>query len=732
MDDKDLKELLHHKYPDFDNKGKEICELAKEGKKKKFINKKLIFVPASLLVLIIIIIFVFIFNGNNGTKICEGVYVSAASFDLSSNIDLSVCEGIKQEERDDLIVILEEVHSGAFSNMWGYNHPFYFNFIEDNMSYIIYDNCFSYKGTDNNNAYYEDDNRYILWNKFNDWLKLSDENKKALLEDSAKQNVLIIIQKDNHNYGYIILELEAYYRGPIYSLCTKMSVLKSVIFPKVNGEYQKISNEQIIMLYKDSLGYKNPDDCITIINDILGVDGIKLPEGKLELIDKTNDNTLDSITLKVTGSSDYNEYHQYIEEYLGLLNYSNDTKTLRCDKIDNFDIYRNVNSIERYEFSLYYHKSYYLISVSHIKDSDNMHSSLSSFIIFDYFENNYGLNLSFLKNVKFIKSVNIKNDDNINRMEIYFDVYNFEEINANKELYYSYLNHIEEYIDKSYIKTELIKREANDNTNISNFNCEFTKVEQKDNKNEISSYFLYYSHDFDNKSYLFGVGAKEVINDVNYKDMWPNVVVQSAFNNKIDISDFEGNYISYLIAYDNNDNANKKVTIRLFGCDNNSINEYLEKFALLGFMKDANNVYKKTIQDNEADIIASIEVVIMNEYTDFIYRYEPVRIIASEYIEAALREYFGIEISKYIPIIITDDMQYITTNDYITIQVYGDIDNYLERYGNQLIKFGYRKIEYGYEYDIEGIGTIKINPYKVYTDPENYIIAIRIRLSMVN
>ena len=142
--------------------------------------------------------------------------------------------------------------------------------------------------------------------------------------------------------------------------------------------------------------------------------------------------------------------------------------------------------------------------------------------------------------------------------------------------------------------------------------------------------------------------------------MWPNVVVQSAFNNKIDISDFEGNYISYLIAYDNNDNANKKVTIRLFGCDNNSINEYLEKFALLGFMKDANNVYKKTIQDNEADIIASIEVVIMNEYTDFIYRYEPVRIIASEYIEAALREYFGIEISKYIPIIMTDDMQYKT------------------------------------------------------------------------
>ena len=256
MNDKEIKELLKHEYPEFDNKGNEIYELVSNKRKRPFFTRKMILMPVASVIITLLVVLVFTFSGNKGfKKICDGVYVSASTLDLSGEVDMSICEGIVEEPRNDLIVILEKEHSGAFSNMWGFRHPLYFKFPEKGISYYIYDNNFSYMSDNHNNSIYqEDDYRYIVWNRFEDWLNitqnLSNDEVDDLLEQYSQYYVLIAIKKNKENYGYIILEINAYYVEVNWNLTTKIEVIKSVIFPKIENKNQKVSNEQVIALFR--------------------------------------------------------------------------------------------------------------------------------------------------------------------------------------------------------------------------------------------------------------------------------------------------------------------------------------------------------------------------------------------------------------------------------------------------------------------------------------------------
>lgn len=259
MNDKEIKELLKHEYPECDNKGNEIYELVSNKRKRPFFTRKMILKPVASVIIALLVVFVFTFSGNKGfKKIFDGVYVSASTLDLSGEEDMSICEGIVEESRNDLIVILEEEHSGIFSSMWGFWHPLYFKFPEKGISYYIYDNNFSYMSDNHNNSIYqEDDYRYIVWNRFEDWFNitqnLSNDEVDDLLEQYSQYYVLIAIKKNKENYGYIILEINAYYVEVNWNLTTKIEVIKSVIFPKIENKNQKVSNEQVIALFRKEI-----------------------------------------------------------------------------------------------------------------------------------------------------------------------------------------------------------------------------------------------------------------------------------------------------------------------------------------------------------------------------------------------------------------------------------------------------------------------------------------------
>lgn len=256
MNDKEIKELLRHEYPEFDNKGNEIYELVSNKRKRPFFTRKMILMPVASVIIALLVVLVFTFSGNKGfKKICDGVYVSASTLDLSGEVDMSICEGIVEEPRNDLIVILEEEHYGAFSNMWGFRHPLYFKFPEKGISYYIYDNNFSYMSDNHNNSIYqEDDYRYIVWNKFENWCdeiqNLSNDEVDDLLEQYTSYYILVVIKKNEMNYGYIVLETNAYYKDTPFNLITNMKVVKSNIFSKQEGKYQKITEEQVKTLFK--------------------------------------------------------------------------------------------------------------------------------------------------------------------------------------------------------------------------------------------------------------------------------------------------------------------------------------------------------------------------------------------------------------------------------------------------------------------------------------------------
>ena len=99
MTDKEIKELLKHEYPEFDNKGKEIYELVSNKRKRPFFTRKMILMPVASVIIALSVVLVFTFSGNKGfKKICDGVYVSASTLDLSGEVDMSICEGIVLEE----------------------------------------------------------------------------------------------------------------------------------------------------------------------------------------------------------------------------------------------------------------------------------------------------------------------------------------------------------------------------------------------------------------------------------------------------------------------------------------------------------------------------------------------------------------------------------------------------------------------------------------------------------
>jgi len=92
-----------------------------------------------------------------------------------------------------------------------------------------------------------------LWNRFEDWLNITQNLSDDEVDDKCQYYVLIAIKKNKENYGYIILEINAYYVEVNWNLTTKIEVIKSVIFPKIENKNQMVSNEQVIALFRKEI-----------------------------------------------------------------------------------------------------------------------------------------------------------------------------------------------------------------------------------------------------------------------------------------------------------------------------------------------------------------------------------------------------------------------------------------------------------------------------------------------
>lgn len=187
---------------------------------------------------------------------------------------------------------------------------------------------------------------------------------------------------------------------------------------------------------------------INKVNDILSLEDFNLPNGNIKKVDEINNDTIKYVVVKIEESdTDYNTYKEYIDNYFQNINYKDATRKLRYDRINNFNIYRSSNEYSK--LSLYYNdvSNYYYISVSYYEED---YLGESAIILFDYFNRIYNLNLSFLKDVKFIKSISGFDGELGHNFEIYGKDVN----EINKDQYYTYLKDMEKVIDKDYIKTE--------------------------------------------------------------------------------------------------------------------------------------------------------------------------------------------------------------------------------------------------------------------------------------
>ena len=68
MNDKEIKELLKHEYPEFDNKGNEIYELVSNKRKRPFFRRKIVLIPVASVVIALLVVLVIALSGNESVS----------------------------------------------------------------------------------------------------------------------------------------------------------------------------------------------------------------------------------------------------------------------------------------------------------------------------------------------------------------------------------------------------------------------------------------------------------------------------------------------------------------------------------------------------------------------------------------------------------------------------------------------------------------------------------------
>ena len=458
---------------------------------------------------------------------------------------------------------------------------------------------------------------------------------------------------------------------------------------------------------------------INKINDILSLEDLDLPNGKIKKVDEINNDTIKYVVVKIEESdTDYNTYKEYIDNYFQNINYKDATRKLRFDRINNFNIYRSSNEYSK--LSLYYNdvSNYYYISATYNEED---YLGESAIILFDYFNRIYNLNLSFLKDVKFIKSIGGFD----NELGLNFEIYGKDVNEINKDQYYTYLKDMEKELDKDYIKTEQVYSIEENMTEY--FVTSYYNIEDKDDVYKISNYYLMYSKRVkltsDGKSeltsYSFSISGESYDQDKNKIQNWPSEISKSVFKDKVNIPDYQGNFITNVMSY--GDATTNKQILRLFELDNSYIDEYCDSLIKLGFVEDENNQYVKIISEKyedslDIDYLASIKIEVNDKYTDFIYDYETIIKPVEEVVSEIIRKLLGSDVLDYIPIIYPEkeigwySSNILTGEEGLTFQVDYVLDDYYYDYKDLLKENGYSsdELDNNFTREVDGIGIIKI------------------------
>ncbi len=259
------------------------------------------------------------------------------------------------------------------------------------------------------------------------------------------------------------------------------------------------------------------------------------------------------------------------------------------------------------------------------------------------------------------------------------------------------------------------------------FVTSFYNIEDKDDVYKISNYYLMYNKRIkltsDGKSeltsYSFSISGESYDQDKNKIQKWPSEISKSVFKDKVNIPDYQGNFITYILSY--GDATTNKQKLRLFGLDNSYIDEYCDSLIKLGFVEDENNQYVKIISEKyedslDEDYLASIKIEVNDKYTDFIYDYETIIKPVEEVVSEVIRKLLGSDVLDYIPMIYPEkeiawySSNILTGEEGLTFQVDYVLDDYYYDYKDLLKENGYTldELDINFTREVDGIGTIKI------------------------
>jgi hypothetical protein len=264
MNDKEIKELLRHEYPEFDNKGNEIYELVSNKRKRPFFTRKMILMPVASVIIALLVVLVFTFSGNKGfKKICDGVYVSASTLDLSGEVDMSICEGIVLEEQEFVHLNTDRIAPRRVNSLHGL--PMNLFFLDNESIFRLYCSkgyisvLYGFEGRDGGII---DNNRglpyaSIQWSPFkslSESQKTTDYNENlSILRKSDDTDLYILCTKNDLIIGLTIVHFDLYIPEDdsiyfMYHINGKITA--SYIFKDRDNNIHGITKKQLLMIVK--------------------------------------------------------------------------------------------------------------------------------------------------------------------------------------------------------------------------------------------------------------------------------------------------------------------------------------------------------------------------------------------------------------------------------------------------------------------------------------------------
>lgn len=261
MNDKEIKELLRHEYPEFDNKGNEIYELVSNKRKSPFFTRKMILMPVASVIIVLLVVFVFTFSGNKGfKKICDGVYVSASTLDLSGEVDMSICEEIVLEEQEIVYYSVEKIHPHHL-NIYSYGFVMRLLFFDEDLVFKIYcsngyivDLTSVDIGSQEAAIEKREKSVYIQWSPFKSREEsdtISTKKIKRVLKQCDDTDLYILCTKNDLIIGVAIIHFDIDIpKDAAYNYCIIGKKEASYVFKDDNKNIKGISEKQLLMIIK--------------------------------------------------------------------------------------------------------------------------------------------------------------------------------------------------------------------------------------------------------------------------------------------------------------------------------------------------------------------------------------------------------------------------------------------------------------------------------------------------